>query len=151
GALVSEYLYNHDALGRVVSRNADAFGYNSCSELISAAMGTNHYIYGYDGIGNAQWTDINGDLTLYHTNPLNQYTNILGGLMSSCEPQYDLDGNMTATGDGWHYVWNGENRMILASNNAVRVEYAYDHRGRMVEKTICPASATAEKTISYLW
>ncbi|NLL83029.1 MAG: RHS repeat-associated core domain-containing protein [Lentisphaerae bacterium] len=158
--LVSAYLYNHDALGCVVSRNDDIFGYNPFSELTSAAIGSNVCHYAYDGIGNAQWTDINGILTLYHTNPLNQYTNILRTTSPPCELEYDLDGNLLnlpspsgrgGGGEGWLCQWNGENRLIVASNDTAQVAYAYDHRGRMVNKTISPASAAAEKVISYLW
>ncbi len=45
---------------------------------------------------------------------------------------YDADGNMAADGRGWRYFWNGENRMVCASNDEAVVTYAYDHRGRMV-------------------
>ncbi len=48
---------------------------------------------------------------------------------------YDADGNMTSDGR-FHYFWNGENRLICASNSEVVVTYAYDHRGRMVRKEI---------------
>ncbi len=48
---------------------------------------------------------------------------------------YDADGNMTSDGR-FHYTWNGENRLAMASNDTVVVTYAYDHRGRMVRKEI---------------
>ena len=48
---------------------------------------------------------------------------------------YDADGNMTSDGR-FHYTWNGENRLVCASNAEVVVTYAYDHRGRMVRKEI---------------
>ncbi|NLL83444.1 MAG: RHS repeat protein, partial [Lentisphaerae bacterium] len=156
GTPVSSFAYVNDAIGRRTQRLDDGtvtnvFGYNGCSELTSAVMGTNAYSYAYDGIGNRLNATDNDIALVYHTNPLNQYTNILRDFVASCEPEYDLDGNMTATGEGWHYVWNGENRMIHASNNAARVEYAYDHRGRMVNKTISTAGTATEKTISYVW
>ena len=44
---------------------------------------------------------------------------------------YDADGNMTSDGR-FHYYWNGENRLVCASNSEYVVTYAYDHRGRMV-------------------
>src|SRR5690606_26390864 len=72
-----------------------------------------------------------------------QYTNIADGV--TVEPEYDLDGNMTATGDGWRYIWNGENRLILASNATTVVSYAYDHQGRMMAKSV---NGTARQ---YLW
>ena len=52
---------------------------------------------------------------------------------------YDADGNMTSDGR-FHYFWNGENRLVCASNAEVVVTYAYDHRGRMVSKTLCSSA-----------
>ena len=64
---------------------------------------------------------------------------------------YDADGNMTSDGR-FHYTWNGENRLVCASNAEVVVTYAYDHRGRMVTKTLCSsAPLRLIKTITYLW
>ena len=72
--------------------------------------------------------------------------------VSLCEEAltYDADGNMTADERGWRYVWNGENRMICASNDEVVVTYAYDHRGRMVRKEISHGD-TETRSIAYLW
>ena len=52
----------------------------------------------------------------------------------------------------FHYYWNGENRLVCASNSECVVTYAYDHRGRMVTKTLC-ASAPLRliKITTYLW
>ena len=168
GALVSEYLYNHDALGRVVSRNADAFGYNSCSELTSATIGSNVCRYAYDGIGNLLWTTNNGIGTAYYTNPLNQYTNILRASASPRELEYDLDGNLT-DGGTFTYTWDAENRLIAVySGNTLVVSNAYDHQSRrvlkvtpretrtflydgwdLVQETI--ATATSTTTNHYVW
>ena len=52
---------------------------------------------------------------------------------------------MIATGNGWQYVWNGENRLILASNAEHVVTYAYDYQGRMTTKTVNGS------TRRYLW
>jgi RHS repeat-associated protein len=66
-------------------------------------------------------------------------------------PTYDADGNMTFDGKEWFYVWNGENRLILASNAAHTVRYAYDHKGRMVWKTVSSSAAPPTKAIAYIW
>jgi RHS repeat-associated protein len=63
---------------------------------------------------------------------------------------------MTFDGKEWFYVWSGENRLILASNATHVVTYAYDHRGRMVWKTVSRRDAEAqswetEKAIAYVW
>ena len=71
---------------------------------------------------------------------------------------YDADGNMTSDGR-FHYNWNGENRLVCASNAEVVVTYAYDHRGRMVRKEIRKTSAgnpqtfepSNSQTFTYLW
>ena len=77
-------------------------------------------------------------------------------------PTYDDDGNLLSDGR-WHYTWNGENRLICAeeqvcpTNRTLRkVDYAYDHRGRMVWKKIShedtkTQSWQEEKSTSYLW
>ncbi len=70
---------------------------------------------------------------------------------------YDADGNMTSDGR-WTYTWNGENRLIraveavLPTNRApCVVEYAYDHRGRMVCKTIGGTNGPPDKALAYVW
>ena len=65
------------------------------------------------------------------------------------EYSYDADGNMTSDGR-FHYFWNGENRLVCASNAEVVVTYAYDHRGRMVRKEISHRGTEARR-IEYLW
>ena len=61
----------------------------------------------------------------------------------------NYDGNMTSDGSS-HYFWNGENRLVCASNAEVVVTYAYDHRGRMVRKEISHRGTEARR-IEYLW
>ena len=75
---------------------------------------------------------------------------------------YDDDGNLLSDGR-WQYAWNGENRLVKAeeqvcpTNRTLRkVEYAYDHQGRMVWKAVShrateAQSWEAEKSIDYLW
>ena len=75
---------------------------------------------------------------------------------------YDDDGNLLSDGR-WRYTWNGENRLVCAeeqvcpTNRTLRkVDYAYDHQGRMVWKKILRGGAEAqswevEKATSYLW
>ena len=101
--------------------------------------------YAYDPIGNRRTTSHNDTTSTYTANALNQYTAI-----DEAMPTYDADGNMTADGRGWHYVWNGENRMVCASNAEVVVTYAYDHRGRMVRKGISREDTEARR-IEYFW
>jgi hypothetical protein len=48
---------------------------------------------------------------------------------------YDDDGNLTADGR-FTYIWNGENRLICASNESVIAVYQYDYQGRRVQKQL---------------
>lgn len=156
--LISSFDYANDAAGRRVSRidtfdgatTTNTFGYNVRSEVTSAAMGTNNYGYAYDPIGNREWTTLNGVTNTYAANSLNQYTSLLCASAPLRYFQYDADGNMIADERGWHYAWNGENRMVCASNDEVIVTYAYDHRGRMVQKNISHGDTETQR-IEYLW
>jgi RHS repeat-associated protein len=70
---------------------------------------------------------------------------------------YDDDGNLVSDGR-WQYTWNGENRLIKAeelvspTNRLPNVvEYTYDHRGRMIWKTVASPTTPPVKAITYLW
>ena len=80
-------------------------------------MGTNSYGYAYDPIGNREWTTLNGVTNTYAANSLNQYTSLLCASAPLRYFQYDADGNMIADERGWNYTWNGENRLVCASND----------------------------------
>ncbi|MBQ7190848.1 MAG: hypothetical protein IJR99_15685, partial [Kiritimatiellae bacterium] len=81
-------------LGRVVSRNGDAFGYNPRSEVVAASIATNAYSYSYDSIGNSLHSAWNAATNLYTANARNQYAAILSDSEPPCEPTYDADGNL---------------------------------------------------------
>ena len=166
--IISQYDYANDALGRRVSRQdsglafaqpqANTFGYNHRSEVTSAVMYTNTYGYVFDPIGNRLVSSHNAETNAYTANNLNQYSNIVVQSVQSAPsvdnrvPLYDVDGNMTFDGREWHYTWNGENRMILASNAAHTVTYAYDHQGRMTFKEIFDISNNYKlETNNYTW
>ena len=137
--LISRFDYENDAIGRR-TRRVDAsaltndFGYNVRSELIEAVMGTNHFSYCYDPIGNRRTATNNSAVSEYLANSLNQYSQITnnGALIT---PQYDLDGNMTAYGE-WRFAWDAENRMTGASNAITVARYSYDFMSRRVRKIV---------------
>ena len=141
GSLVSQFDYENDALGRRTLRVdtfsiTNVFGYDIRSELSEANMGTNVFGYVYDSIGNRRWATNNTAVTEYLANELNQYTNITG----LGTPAYDADGNMISCGD-WTFVWDAENRLIVASNGATVVQNAYDYMSRRVSKTTPTATS----------
>jgi YD repeat-containing protein len=135
--LISAYDYVNDAAGRRVSRDADSFTFNSRSEVIGAAIGTNDYGYAYDAIGNRVWSAANTLTNTYAANCLNQYT----AVTPSVAVAYDADGNMTRLGD-WYHAWDAENRLVqsqpygLATNGAIMVDNRYDHQHRRHSKTV---------------
>jgi len=142
--LVSRFDYTYDPLMRRTQRIDDGsvtndFGYNSRSELTAAQMGTNDYTYAYDQIGNRTSATNNNQLTTYSANALNQYTNIVNG--STNAPTYDADGNLL-TYNGWTYSWNGENRLVQASNATTVVVFKYDAQGRRFEKIVNATNTT---------
>ncbi len=141
GSVASDYHYTYDMLGRVASRNNDAFGYNPRSEVTSSIIQPSHTNrYDYDGIGNALWASFNAVTNAYIANTLNQYTNIANG--STVEPAYDLDGNLTCD-DRFGYAWDAENRLTAVySNSLCIVSNAYDHMSRRVLKVTPTATHT---------
>ena len=158
GNLISAFDYINDEIGRRTARfdalpgevaTTNTFGYNTRSEVTSALMGTNTYGYVFDPIGNRIVFKNNADVSSYAANALNQYTVISNAV--PVLPVHDADGNMTATGDGWHYTWNAENCLVIASNATHLVTYAYDHLGRMLLKTVASSNVSPTKSINYLW
>ncbi len=143
---LARFDYANDPLGRRTQRLdsglnfplavTNDFGYNIRSEVVEALMGTNAYGYAYDPIGNRLAATNNAEALAYLSNPLNQYTNIGTGDIHVA-PSYDPDGNMTAYAD-WTFAWNGENRLVAATNSAsgLALAFAYDHQGRRFAKQV---------------
>ena len=139
GTLIHRFEYENDPLGRRTLRKdtdlsdviTNLFGYNTGSELIEAAMGTNDYRYQYDAIGNRTVVTNNQGALTYLSNELNQYTNIASSVTNA--PSYDADGNMTSHA-GWTFAWDAENRLLAASNGTTVVHNAYDYMSRRVVK-----------------
>ena len=132
--------YTYDTIGRPTARNintrVDTFGYNSKSELTSAALGTDNYAYNYDNIGNRKTAQEIAEEITYDSNSTNEYTAI-----GNFTPEYDLDGNQTKiqTSTGiWSVIYNAENRPINFTNEASNtiIEARYDHMGRRAWKKV---------------
>ena len=113
-----------------------SYYFNSRSELISATLGTENFVYAFDEIGNRETA------TAYSANALNQYSAV-----GDFVPEYDADGNATliktATGT-WSVSYNGENRPVRFENAGTQtvVEMNYDYLGRRFEKKITVAGTT---------
>ena len=157
---ISTYAYGNDAIGRRTNRIdsgsiTNAFGYNVRSELVDATMGDNMFDYEYDPIGNrlsaSQSVQSVSSVVDYLANDLNQYTNIAVEGEAPAEPLYDADGNMLTHG-GWTYSWNGENRLIQASNSTAVIAFSYDYMGRRFQKVVnSPSSVVTNRFVYDGW
>ena len=148
GIILTHRTFAYDTTGRLISRTQyrcddeanrlDAFDYNLRSELTQAVIGTNNYAYLFDPIGNREQSIENSVTNFYAANNFNQYTSIISQpaqsvpSMSDFSPVFDADGNQTfirTTTGIWHVTYNGENRPVCFSNEAVVVDMAYDYMG----------------------
>ena len=147
GNTVESIAYSYDALGRPVARNADAFGYNDRGEVTSALImgwspSPSTASYGYDDIGNLQFSSFNAATNAYTANGLNQYTSILCDSATLCEPTYDTDGNMLSDGV-LSFTYDAASRLKTVSSNGVTlVTNFYDAKSRRVKKVTPNATTT---------
>ncbi|MFC1597329.1 RHS repeat-associated core domain-containing protein [Planctomycetota bacterium] len=141
GTVNSRFRYTYDALGRRTSMEVyDRLGerdgtwtysYDANAQLIRAqfdstgtAIGDQDYQYEYDPVGNRIRTVINGEVTEYTTNNMNQYTQV-----GDFYYEYDDDGNLISKTNGtetWTYVYNDESRLVGVIGPDGTWEYEYD-------------------------
>ena len=135
-------VYGYDALARPVTRNGDAFAYNTRGEVASAMIDGNVETHGYDFIGNSLLSAFNGATNTYTANNLNRYVSILRDSASPREILHDTDGNMTNDGV-FTYAYDSASRLTtVSSNGIILVTNLYDCRGRRVRKTTPGAETT---------
>ena len=120
--LLGGFIYAHDACGRVLARNEDAFAYDTVGQVAEAchAVGTNAFMatYAYDLIGNRSEGQANG---------LNEYA-LIGGLGAS----YSANGELLAVGDR-SYAYDSFGRLTsVATNGTPVLVNLYDADGRRV-------------------
>ena len=141
----SSFDYTYDVLGRPVSRNLDAFGYNTRSEVSWARYGTNTLadIYDYDLIGNYTSNRLVGAWTRFVANELNEYVAITDKVSRTLA--YDLDGNLLTNGI-WSYRYDSHNRLIsISSNNVNIVTERYDSFTRRISES------AIDESVSYIF
>ena len=148
GVAVSGFGYQHDAAGRVVSRNDDEFSYNERGEVVFSRRGAENAeedSYSYDSIGNLLFSSCNAATNTYTANNLNQYTSILCDSASLREPTFDVDGNMLSDGN-LSFACDAANRLTTVSSNGITlVTNFYDAMSRRVKKV------TPEATHTYVY
>ncbi len=159
GVSLSKYTYAYNRLGQRESRaqtgtafvqaSTDSFGYNVRGEVVSSSNSADPAraaAYEYDPIGNRLSSQDMFGATAYTPNTLNQYLNIDPDALPAFAPVHDADGNLVETarrtdGKVMAYTWNGENQLVAVEPAAPaagdkRLEFAYDHRGRRIEKRV---------------
>lgn len=170
---ISRYTYEVDAIGRRSNRvqegsvfgtsTYDRFDYNYRNEVTGSQNYTGtvpaNYlsdlpnlslarIFAYDPIGNRlSSSEGSASARAYAPNALNQYTAIT---TPSTVPSYDLEGNQAASGSGWYYTWDAENRLVNARNYATtpvsgsqKLDYVYDYKSRRIRRTLSNYSGSA--------
>lgn len=136
-AQVIDLAMAYDAIGNIIQRKdgidpaqTEVYGYDAISQLISFKRGTSvDKTYEFDLLGNRVRTVENGVITNYTANKVNAYTSVSGGMTFT--PEYDGNGNLL-NDDKHTFVYDLNNRMVSADNNAVT--FKYDALGRRIAK-----------------
>lgn len=138
GSINSYANYTYDALGQQSSvTTADGrwtYQYDATGQLIKAVKDYSDanradldLRYNYDPAGNRISSSVNGILTSYTVNQLNQYIQV-----GDKTYQYDADGNLTRIDGGgqvWSFTYNRENRLVSATTPQGSFAYDYDALG----------------------
>ena len=148
-SLIDSNVYAFDALSRPTARTTgttgispvdSTFAYNNRSEVVSAAIGTNHFTHAYDDIGNHLLFGDNAATNTFAHNQLNQ---MVGRVAPSAPPTsftYTPDGGLASDGT-WSYAYDAEDQLLSVTsssltNGAIRVLNTYDYRRRRTSKTV---------------
>ncbi|EDX85032.1 RHS Repeat family [Synechococcus sp. PCC 7335] len=141
----SSYVYSYDALGQqtgVATLDGEwSYSYDAIGQLTGAVFAsTNPDIpdqdlsYAYDAAGNRTQTVVNGEVTNYVANELNQYEST-----GATVYDYDADGNLIFKADGdssWIYEYNNENRLVrVVEDDGSETLHEYDALGNRTAAT----------------
>ena len=139
------------------SVKTNQFGYNlrsevtsisSCAVMAAGSALPSEFAYLYDNLGNRiTASDPDYEDISYAANELNQYSSITND-GAAVALEYDLDGNLLSDGS-WRYSWNGENRLIPASNATQVLTFAYDSQGRRYQKVVNDFSTITTNSFIY--
>ncbi len=146
-------LYTYDALGDLLKdTNQDGqwvYTYDADSQLIQAVFTPNatdpdgltaqNLQYVYDAAGNRISETVNGVVTTYVVNNVNEYTSSTTVGLGTTTYQYDLEGNLISTaapGATTTYTFNELNQLSGVSGPGLTASYAYNPLGEQVSQTV---------------
>lgn len=144
---ISEFNYTYDEVGNRLStsikdhngQTRDTYQYDETYQVSGAnyqstindqATGEarRQVNFTYDGVGNRIEVNVDGSITRYTANSLNQYIEV-----GEFNPDYDGNGNLSAMGN-WLYRYDSLNRMIEATDGEMVAKFFYDSRNRNIAR-----------------
>ncbi len=154
GTTLASYAYTLDPAGnRLGVTEADGssiqWTYDDAYRLVterrydSSNNVTYNAHYEYDPVGNRLSQNVNGVLTNYTYNNLDQLLTA-----GSAQYQYDSRGNLTSVTNGsniTNYAWSAADRLATVTGPSSTVQYTYDADGRRVQQSV------NSQTTNYLW
>jgi RHS repeat-associated protein len=137
-SVLSRFEYTYDARGLRTSMETIEgrweYDYDEIGQLVGwTDPNLSRTDFEYDRLGNRLTETIDGAVTSYTVNNLNQYTQV-----GSKTYLYDLDGNLTRETDGstlTNYAFNVENRLTSVTRGSQSWSYTYDALGNRVTAT----------------
>lgn len=144
GANLSEFDYTYNAPGEILTWNQQvdtnpslnySLDYDAADQLASAVAAGKNYAFAYDPAGNLLTRTLNGAMTNFTFNALNE-----------------LQQAVPALGNDKTYLWDAENRLvgINYTGSALSTKLAYDGLGRCVEIDELNG-ATVTSTKRFVW
>src|SRR5437016_2805900 len=131
--------------------DSHVYSYNSANQRTRANLADNSFwLYQYDSLGQvisgkkywSDWTPVAGQQFEYAFDDI-------GNRTSTEAFGYDSDGNLTNDGR-WMLTWDAENRLIKMESQSSaptaskrKLEFAYDHQGRRIEKIVSTNDGSA--------
>lgn len=129
-----EYGYNERHLRKEINTTQGTWkvGYDGADQLRSwSDYEGNMVSITYDGAGNRQSMEVNGDVTTYAVNNLNQYKQI--GDVKIINDQSGNIVEMQDVSDTLHYEFNVYNQMNASNANGEECHYTYNAMGALHE------------------
>jgi RHS repeat-associated protein len=146
--------YTYDARGNVLTdTNQDGrwiYGYDADSQLTTAVFTPNStdldgltaqdLQYVYDAAGNRISQTVNGVVTTYVANNVNEYTLSTTAGIGTTTYQYDADANLIgqtdASGNNTTYRFNALNQLSGVSGPGLTASYTYNPLGEMISQRV---------------